>query len=127
LDVAHLFENREDVTLIVCGGQWDVRARAFRGVTAQSSIAAHRADWAILGACALHPRFGATGTNEDDAQMKRAMAAASARTMILVDHSKRDQVAAHLVLAPENVDLVVTDQAWPELEETGVEVVYTPR
>lgn len=126
LDVARLFEEEEEVTLIVSGGEWNARARAFRGATAQKTVATYRADWTILGTCALHPHIGATVTNEEDAALKRAAVAAGLRTVVLADHSKRDQVAAHLVLSPAQLDIVVTDQAWPELEAVGAAVLYAP-
>ncbi len=124
LDVASLFAETKDVALIVSGGRWDVQARAFRGAAAQQFMSSYRADWTMLGTCALHPRTGASVTSEEDAGIKRAMSAAGLRTVVLADHSKRDQVAAHLVLPVQRLDLVVTDQAWPELEAAGASVLY---
>ncbi len=123
LDVAALFADQREVSLVVSGGSWDGAGRAFRGTEALRTVSACRADWTMLGACALHPRTGATVTGEEDAVLKRAMAAAGLRTAILADHSKRDQVAAHLVLPPERLDLVVTDRPWPELAALGVNVL----
>lgn len=123
LDVAALFEDQREVTLVVSGGTWDPRARAFRGLEGRQTLGAYRADWTMLGACALHPRMGATVTSEEDAVVKRAMAAAGLRTVVLADHSKRDQVAAHLVLPTDRLDLVVTDQPWPELAALGVNIL----
>lgn len=123
LDVAHVFDGLEDVKLVVLGGVWDARARVFRGVAAQHVLASYRADWTVLGACALHVSTGATVVGEEDATLKRAMAAAGLKTMVLADHSKRDQVAAHLVLATARLDLVVTDQPWPDLAARGVQVL----
>ena len=124
LDVAHLFELDDEVTLIVLGGVWNAQARAFGGVAAQQILASYRADWTILGACALHPATGATVVHEDDAVLKRAMVEVGLRTAVLADHSKRDQAAAHLILPTERLELVVTDEPWPELEARGVQVLY---
>lgn len=127
LDVAALFAGDDAVSLVVSGGVWDGRGRALRGADARETLSAYRADWTMLGTCALHPRTGATVTGEEDAAVKRAMAAAGLRTVVLADHSKRDQVAAHLVLPPERLDLVVTDQPWPELAALGVRVLVADR
>ena len=124
LDVARLFEAAAEVTLIVLGGVWDAQARAFRGVAAQQILASYRADWTVLGACALHPATGATVVREDDAVLKRAMVEVGLRTAVLADHSKRGQAAAHLILPTERLELVVTDEPWPELEARGVRVLY---
>jgi DeoR/GlpR family transcriptional regulator of sugar metabolism len=48
------------------------------------------------------------------------------RTIVLADHSKRDQVVAHLVLPPQALETVVTDEPWPELEAVGVRVLTSP-
>jgi len=123
LDIAAIFEQEAGVELIVTGGVWNASARALRGQAAQEGIGQYRADWAFLGTCALHPRGGVTVTDEEDAQVKRAMVSAGLRTVVLADHSKRDQVVAHLVLKPEELATVVTDELWPELEAAGVQVL----
>ncbi|SMB81715.1 DeoR/GlpR family DNA-binding transcription regulator [Deinococcus hopiensis] len=123
LDIAAVFEQEAEVELIVTGGAWKAPARALRGQATREVIRQYRADWTVLGACALHPRAGVTVTDEEDAQLKRAMVAAGLRTVVLADHSKRDQVVAHLVLRPEELTTVVTDEPWPELEIVGTQVL----
>ena len=127
LDIAALFEQDPGVELIVTGGVWNASARAFHGRATQEAIGQYRADWAVLGTCALHPRGGVTVTDEEDAQVKRAMVSAGLRTVVLADHSKRDQVVAHVVLPPERLATVVTDEPWPELEAVGVQVLIPAR
>jgi DeoR/GlpR family transcriptional regulator of sugar metabolism len=126
LDIAAVFEQEAGVELIVTGGAWKASARALRGQATRDVIRQYRADWTVLGTCALHPRAGVTVTDEEDAQVKRAMVAAGLRTVILADHSKRDQAVAHLVLLPEELTTVVTDEPWPELEAVGVQVLTSP-
>lgn len=125
LDIAAVFEQATGVELIVVGGVWNVSARALRGQAAQDGLCQYRAHWTMLGACALHPKVGVTVTDEEDAQIKRRMVAAGLRTVVLADHSKRDQVVAHLVLPPEEMTTVVTDEPWPELEAVGVQVLIS--
>ena len=126
LDIAAVFEQEAGVELIVTGGAWQASARALRGRATREVIRQYRADWTFLGTCALHPRAGVTVTDEEDAQVKRAMVAVGLRTVVLADHSKRDQVVAHLVLLPEELTTVVTDEPWPELEAVGVQVLLSP-
>jgi len=126
LDIAAVFEQEAGVELIVTGGSWRASARALRGQATREIIRQYRADWTVLGTCALHPKAGATATDEEDAQVKRAMVAAGLRTVVLADHSKRDQVVAHLVLPPEELMTVVTDEPWLELEALGVQVLTSP-
>ncbi|MGY2895096.1 DeoR/GlpR family DNA-binding transcription regulator [Deinococcus sp. UYEF24] len=126
LDIAAVFEQATGVELIVVGGIWNASSRSLRGQATREVLCQYRANWTMLGACALHPRVGMTVTDEEDAQIKRGMVAAGLRTVVLADHSKRDQVVAHLVLPPEEVTTVVTDEPWPELEAVGIQVLTSP-
>ena len=126
LDIAAVFEQETGVELIVVGGAWQASARALRGRATREVIRQYRADWTVLGTCALHPRAGVTVTDEEDAQVKQAMVTAGLRTVVLADHSKRDQVVSYLVLMPEELAIVVTDEPWPELEAVGVQVLTAP-
>ena len=109
LDIAAHFAADDEVQLTLTGGQWDRRSRYFVGSAAVAALARHRADWAFLGACALDPDAGATSVSELDADAKIAMSRAARRTAVLADSSKHDAVAPHLVLLPEQIDLLVID------------------
>ena len=125
LDIAAVFDQMPEVELVVTGGVWDQDARAFRGEATREIISRYRADWAVIGTCALHPASGVSVSDESDAAVKQAMVAVSLRTAVLADHSKRDQVAAYVVLAPTQVTMVVTDEPWPELEALGTEILVS--
>ncbi|WP_193611665.1 DeoR/GlpR family DNA-binding transcription regulator [Nocardioides lijunqiniae] len=111
LDIAEVFTGTPDVTLHLTGGQWDARSRFLVGPAATAGIAAYRADWAFLGTCALHPDAGATSVDPLDADVKRAMAAVALRVAVLADHTKHGTTAPHLVLSPDDLDVLVTDVA----------------
>jgi DeoR/GlpR family transcriptional regulator of sugar metabolism len=81
-----------------------------------------RADWAVLGACAIDVRAGVTASGEDDAAIKRAMVAAASRTMVLADHSKQGSVAPFHVAAWSQVSLFMTDEHWEDVAQLGVDV-----
>ncbi|MEU2348789.1 DeoR/GlpR family DNA-binding transcription regulator [Modestobacter sp. NPDC049651] len=125
LDIALVFEDDDEVQLTLTGGQWDRRSRYFIGSGTVAALARHRAEWAFLGACALDPASGATSVSGPDADAKTAMAQAARRTAVLADGSKHDAVAPHLVLLPEQIDLLVIDdaQAAAQWRERGVQVV----
>ncbi|WKN48870.1 DeoR/GlpR family DNA-binding transcription regulator [Nocardioides sp. Arc9.136] len=110
LDVAALLEADEQVTLVLAGGRWDPHSRFFAGPTAVATLAAHRADWAFLGACALHPGVGATSVDPLDAEMKQTMAGAALRTVVLADATKHGSVAPHAVLGTDAIDVLVTEE-----------------
>jgi DeoR/GlpR family transcriptional regulator of sugar metabolism len=122
LDIAAVFDRDSTVQLVIAGGTWRPDARALRGAATREQLAVCRADWAVLGACALDVRSGVTATNEDDAALKRAMVAASSRTMVLADHSKHHSVAPFHVAAWSELHTLVTDMSWPEVAQLGIDV-----
>lgn len=87
LDIAQLFSDRADIQLILLGGQWDSKQRLLAG-SATALVTRYRADIAILGACALHAGLGLSASEEADADVKRAMLAASAEHWLVADHTK---------------------------------------
>lgn len=125
LDVAVLLEADPEVDLTVAGGQWSRHSRYFAGSATVAALARHRADWAVLGACALDPAAGATSVDAQDADVKVAMTRAARRTAVLADSSKHDSVAPHLVLPPAGIDLLVTDDgdSAARWREQGVQVL----
>jgi DeoR/GlpR family transcriptional regulator of sugar metabolism len=126
LDIALLFDRDSAVQLVVTGGRWAPDARAMRGTAARDLLAMCRADWAVLGACALDVQAGVTASDEDDAAVKRAMVAAASRTMVLADHSKQGSVAPFHVAPWEQVSVLMTDVHWAEVAQLGVDVRLAP-
>lgn len=73
-------------TLVVAGGRWAPSTRVFMGPQGVQTLRQHRADVALLGACALHPRLGLTPIEAEDAPLKQAMIEeAAARRILLTD------------------------------------------
>lgn len=113
-DVAALFTDDPRVQLVLAGGTWTPESREFLGDQALATIRAHRADWAFLGACAIHQRAGLTSAFAGDAQVKRAMIESAASCAVLTDSSKHDTVAPYAVADLREIDLVISDAvpAW---------------
>jgi DeoR/GlpR family transcriptional regulator of sugar metabolism len=122
LDIALLFDRDPAVQLVLTGGTWVPDARALRGTAACELLTLCRADWAVLGACALDVRAGVTASDEDDAAVKRVMVAAASRTMVLADHSKQGSVAPFHVAGWDQVSLLMTDVHWADVAQLGVDV-----
>lgn len=110
LDVVLALGARADVRLVLAGGEWDAGERLFHGSATVRQVAAYRADLAIMGACALHPELGVTAALKGDAEVKQAMLAASARRILVVDHTKLDRHEPHLVAPLDAFDLIITDR-----------------
>ncbi len=121
-DVTALFLTDPQVQLVMAGGTWSPETREFLGDQAQATIRAHRADWAFLGACALHARAGLTSVLAGDAQLKRAMIDAAAACAVLSDSSKHDTVAPYAVADLREIDLFISDVTPPWLVSVAKEV-----
>ena len=115
LDIAQLFSDRTDIQLILLGGQWDSKQRLFAGSATLSLVTRYRADIAILGACALHAGLGLSASQEADADVKRAMLAASAEHWLVADHTKLNRCEPWRVAGLSDIHHLFLDRPWAEL------------
>jgi len=119
LDIAHLFSDRADIELILLGGKWDQKQRLFAGSATLALLSRYRADIAILGACAIHAELGLSASQEADAEIKRAMLAASHQHWIVADHLKLNPCEPWLVSGLSDIHQLFLDRPWAELGDTG--------
>jgi DeoR family transcriptional regulator, fructose operon transcriptional repressor len=87
-----------------------------------------RVDVAFMGTNGIVPGYGFTTPDEEEALVKRAMVSAGQRVVVLADSSKLDQETLVRFAAPEDVDVLVTDDGadrdiLSDLEKAGIEVV----
>jgi len=106
----------KDTRLIVLGGDFWPRHEAFCGLACEAAVSSLRADLlcmsttAISGGIAFQP-------DQEFAIAKRAMIAAAARRILLVDHTKFGRVALHRLAPLHDFDLVVVDDG---IDEAGL-------
>ena len=115
LDIAQQVSDREDIDLILLGGKWDQKQRLFAGSATLSLLSRYRADIAILGACAIHAELGLSASQEADAEVKRAMLAASQAHWVVADHLKLNQCEPYLVSGLSEIHQLFLDRPWAEL------------
>lgn len=114
LSVMQELRTVRDIKLIVLGGDYWPRHEAFCGLACEAAVSALRADvlfmstTAISGGVAYQP-------DQDMAIAKRAMIAAAARRVLLVDHSKFGRVALHRLAPLTDFNLVITDDGINEV------------
>jgi len=121
---------RDDVGLIGVGGLYQPDTRAFAGPAARAALEQLSVDVAVLSATAVDAS-GVLCANPLDAEIKRVLAGVSARTVLLVDHTKLGARAPIRVGALTLVDTLVTDASAPtvvldELRGAGIQVVVAP-
>ncbi|MGT8855926.1 DeoR/GlpR family DNA-binding transcription regulator [Enterobacter sp. 186315] len=119
LDIAQHFSDRAEIDLILLGGKWDQKQRLFAGSATLSLLSRYRADIAILGACAIHPQLGLSASKEADAEVKRAMLAASHEHWIVADHLKLNHCEPYLVAGLSDIHQLYLDRPWAELGDNG--------
>jgi len=119
LDIAYHLSDKPEIELILLGGKWDARQRLFSGGATLALLEKYRADIAILGACALHARFGLTAGQEGDAGIKRAMLAASNEHWLVADHMKLNRCEPYQVAPLSEIHQLFLNSPWSEFEDTG--------
>jgi DeoR/GlpR family transcriptional regulator of sugar metabolism len=108
LSVMQELRSVRDIKLIVLGGDYWPRHEAFCGLACEAAVSALRADVLFMSSTAISGGV-AYQPDQDMAIAKRAMIAAAARRVLLVDHSKFARVALHRLAPLTAFDLVMTD------------------
>lgn len=126
LDIAWTLAERTCVRVIVTGGLWDQRQRLLAGSGTTDVIRRYRADFAILGACAIHIEQGLTASEESDAEVKRAMLACSETHWLVSDHLKFGTFEPHFVAGLEEFDLLFTDCPLVPIESALIKQIIVP-
>ena len=119
---------RPGVTVLVTGGRVRGRTQAAVGDAALRMLGDTFVDVAFLGTNGITAHHGFTTPDEAEASVKRAMTRAGQRVVVLADSTKLDRETLVRFAAPEEVDVLVTDdgadkEALAALEDAGIEVV----
>jgi len=128
LPVAAVLAARPNITLHLVGGTLRGRTLAAVGPWAERALADIQADVVFLGANGLTPDRGLTTPDLGEAAVKRALAHAARRVVVLADHTKIGRSDFARVVGIDEVDVLVTDTGTDgglvaELEDAGVAVV----
>ncbi len=126
--IAARLANTPGVDLHVLGGRVRGLTQCAVGEPATRALADLRVDVAFLGTNGIVPSHGFSTPDEAEASVKRAMVRAGQRVVVLADSTKVNRESLVRFAAPEDVDVLVTDDgadplALAALEAAGVEVV----
>ncbi len=124
---AHL-ANSPGVAVHLLGGRVRGVTQCAVGESALRELADLRVDVAFLGTNGITADHGFTTPDAAEASVKRAMARAGQRVVVLADSTKLNRETLVRFAAPEDVDVLVTDDGADEetlaaLEAAGIEVV----
>jgi len=107
--VAAVLCDRNDIELLLCGGQIRPGDGACSGTHAAAFFADFYADKAFLGAGGVHPEAGLTDYYPAEAAVRRTITAHSAATYVLADSSKLGVIAVYRVCTLDQLTAVITD------------------
>ena len=106
---------RPGIEVILIGGRVSAQAAGALGATALVQIQQIKADLCFLGACALDPLEGIAAFDAEDAEMKRAMVAASGQIAAAVTTEKLMTSAPYVIAPCASLDYLVVDADVPKL------------
>jgi DeoR/GlpR family transcriptional regulator of sugar metabolism len=117
-----------EIELVLPGGVVRRNYRSLVGMFAEDTLRRLRADIAFLGTSGIDADLAVWDTTMVEVPIKRAMIAASQRTVLLADAAKFDMDAMVRVCEASELDAIVTDERLPAkrrkaLERAGVEVI----
>ncbi|MGR3497507.1 MAG: DeoR/GlpR family DNA-binding transcription regulator [Limimaricola soesokkakensis] len=119
LQVAQLLGGVPDAEVVLCGGRLLAGEGALIGPEAVESLQRYRVDACYLGASAIDAEMVSEAVRGFDA-VKRAMLAASGRSVLLIDSSKHGRRDFAAVAPLSEIGLVVTDAAPQEALARGL-------
>jgi len=117
-DTFQALQDVPGVTALLTGGQRDPRTGSLVGPLATRAAREVLLRRLFVSAAALDPRHGSSEATLEEAEVKLALADVAAEVVVAVDSSKLGQRAPARGLAPERIDLLVTelDPADPRLD-----------
>jgi DeoR/GlpR family transcriptional regulator of sugar metabolism len=121
LPVAEVFAASDEIDVIMTGGSLRGPIRALIGETVIRSLRGMHADKTFISGNGMVADFGLSTPNLSVADTDRAMVAASAQAIVLVDHSKFGLRAAIQTVPTEGIAQVVTDASSPSAEIAAIE------
>lgn len=127
-DIALALAGFRDLEVILIGGRLIKSAMTAAGARAVRAVGRIRADMCLLGVCGLHPEYGVTAVDFEEAQLKRAFIENAADVAALASPDKLGAAAAHQVAPLSRLTHLVTTTDAPEdklapYRAVGIEVV----
>ncbi len=101
--------DRDEIELLLCGGQVRHGDAACFGAQAEAFFADFYADKAFLGSGGVHAQAGLTDYHPPEVATRRTIIAHAAASYVLADSSKLGAIAVHRVCPLSRVTAVLTD------------------
>jgi DeoR/GlpR family transcriptional regulator of sugar metabolism len=116
--IAAALAGNASVTVELIGGRLYRHSMVATGTLAAEAIGQFRADIYFMGVTGVHPVEGFTTGDREEAAIKRAIAAAARRTMVLMTGDKVDAVSPYRIIGFSEADGIL---AGPDVSEATIE------
>lgn len=128
IDVAEACETKDNIHLILLGGQMRWNTRALVGPVAERTLRSFRADLAFIGVNGLNPEIGPTTQNIVEATTKQAMIEVSKSVYIVTDHSKFFNEEMCVISDFKSISGIITDKGlsnelYQQYTDHGIEII----
>jgi len=107
--IATALVEHPSIEVLIIGGKLFKHSAVACGAAAVEAAQAYHADLFFLGVTGVHPRFGLTTGDAEEAAMKRALAARAADTWALASVEKMGAASPYLVLPTSRISGIITD------------------
>ncbi|GJJ00544.1 DeoR family transcriptional regulator [Duganella rhizosphaerae] len=119
------------IEVILIGGRLFKHSIVAMGPSALEAIAQIRTDIFFMGVCSLHPLQGISTGDYEEAGIKRAIVAASMKTVVLASPEKLDTASPFQIAPLERIGAIVVNagvsaRLLAPYRELGIEMVLAP-
>lgn len=128
IDIAAVLCHRENVNLLITGGNLRFTTRAMVGHITEEVLKNFRVDKAFIGANGISLESGITTPNLAEAKTKRAMMNVSNKVIIVADSTKFNKVCLSVIAPASEITSIITtnkvdNKLLKEFENLGLEVI----
>lgn len=128
LGIAVLLNEKENIRVVVLGGNMYKKSLSVRGQYAEEGLKNVSCSKLFIGCDGIDMEAGITCATIEEARLTNAMMAASSRSVVLADSSKFGRRGFGKICNLEDIDIIITDSGIPEtmkerIEEAGVQII----
>jgi DeoR/GlpR family transcriptional regulator of sugar metabolism len=113
----------KDIEINLVGGRFRIGNLDFCGPLSSATFANFHADIAFLSCDSLLPQTGAFTQDIDSAAISHGIANCAEKRILLCDHTKLGKSCCHRILAPREIDYVITDMPDDSFNEVSYKVI----
>lgn len=120
---------QSEIKVVSTGGEFNKNTLSLQGSITKEIISKYHVDILVMSCKGIDIQSGVLDSNEEEAEIKKAMIAQAAEVVLLVDHSKFDRKAFVRLTDLSHVNYIVTDKKpnskWIAFcEKSGIQLIF---